>query len=235
MATVALLWAASGSMMASAQSAAGGGELTFDPRTGEPILADPADPIPEPAPARPSAPVAAPPAPAEERRVITGETTPAAPALGAPDIAAPEVNVDAFTPENFEPGELDLGGLNLDGLEGLERGPSSAIPEAPPAPPVAGVEVSLKAVDKLTGDVTDAVARVGGGATIWRLEIDVKACYARPEASQSAAGSAFLQIRDTKFEPAQTVFSGWMFAASPALSAMDHPRYDVWVLSCTIS
>ena len=28
-------------------------------------------------------------------------------------------------------------------------------------------------------------------------------------------------------------FSGWMFASSPALSALDHPRYDVWVVSCS--
>jgi len=30
-------------------------------------------------------------------------------------------------------------------------------------------------------------------------------------------------------------FSGWMFADSPALSALDHPRYDLWVINCTTS
>ena len=44
---------------------------------------------------------------------------------------------------------------------------------------------------------------------------------------------AFLQIRDVR-EPAPR-FSGGMFASSPALSALDHPRYDVWVVSCSNS
>ncbi|HBK91552.1 MAG TPA: hypothetical protein DDZ68_07785 [Parvularcula sp.] len=32
--------------------------------------------------------------------------------------------------------------------------------------------------------------------------------------------------------PSNTVFSGWMFASSPALSALQHPVYDVWVIDC---
>ncbi len=32
--------------------------------------------------------------------------------------------------------------------------------------------------------------------------------------------------------PANMVFSGWMFASSPALSALQHPVYDVWVIDC---
>jgi len=44
---------------------------------------------------------------------------------------------------------------------------------------------------------------------------------------------AFLRIWDTKTPDAPAAFSGWMFAESPALSALDHPRYDLWVISCT--
>ena len=123
---------------------------------------------------------------------------------------------------------------DLDSLGGAGLRPGAPLPEDEPAPPVPGQRVVLRGVDKLTGDLGEAEAAVGETAVLWRLEIDVRACFARPELGESA-GSAFLQIRDTKPDPAEMVFSGWMFAASPALSAMDHPRYDVWVLSCKTS
>ena len=31
----------------------------------------------------------------------------------------------------------------------------------------------------------------------------------------------------------ELLFSGWMFASSPGLSALEHPVYDVWVIRCT--
>lgn len=127
-------------------------------------------------------------------------------------------------------------GADIDRLErSLLEGGAAPLREYEPAPPVPGVRVVLRGLDKMTGDLGETEASIGETAKLWRLEIDVRACYSRVEASQSAAGSAFLQIRDTKKAPAETVFSGWMFAASPALSAMDHPRYDVWVLSCSTS
>ena len=49
--------------------------------------------------------------------------------------------------------------------------------------------------------------------------------------SENAAADAYAHVTVT--DPGQTVlFDGWMIASSPALSAMDHPRYDIWVLSC---
>ncbi|MEM7686480.1 MAG: DUF2155 domain-containing protein, partial [Pseudomonadota bacterium] len=46
---------------------------------------------------------------------------------------------------------------------------------------------------------------------------------------------AFLNVRDTRNIDGEPDFTGWMFAESPALSALDHPRYDLWVISCTMS
>ena len=48
---------------------------------------------------------------------------------------------------------------------------------------------------------------------------------------QEKFGATFV-IENKPGEQAEPVFSGWMFASSPALSAMEHPIYDVWVLSC---
>jgi len=66
-----------------------------------------------------------------------------------------------------------------------------------------------------------------------RLLISVKACRVRPP-EEPPESAAFLEItdlgrRDTR--PSQA-FRGWMFASSPAVSAMEHPVYDIWVSGC---
>ena len=89
--------------------------------------------------------------------------------------------------------------------------------------------VHLKALDSLNGVTTDLVARVGETVEFGRLEILAETCRVPAEDPKGDA-YAFLRIRDTR--EAEPRFSGWMFASSPALSALDHPRYDVWVESC---
>ena len=94
-----------------------------------------------------------------------------------------------------------------------------------------GVAV-LQALDKVTARVTTLEARLGDTVNYATLEIIARACDKRPpeEAPESAA---FLDIWEKRpGEPVQGVFRGWMFASSPALSAMEHPVYDVWVLDC---
>jgi hypothetical protein len=91
---------------------------------------------------------------------------------------------------------------------------------------------ALRGLDTLNGVTEDFALRVGETARFGQLEITLDACEAPREAPASDA-YAFLRIRDAR--EAEPRFSGWMFASSPALSALDHPRYDVWVLSCSNS
>lgn len=107
--------------------------------------------------------------------------------------------------------------------------------------------VKLQSLDKITARTETFEARVGSTVKFGPLYIKVQACrendpLERPESA------AFLQVweivadRDSIAANAladaaeegkpQWVFSGWMFASSPALSSMDHPVYDVWVLDC---
>jgi hypothetical protein len=64
------------------------------------------------------------------------------------------------------------------------------------------------------------------------LDITVRACYRTPP-TEPPESTAFVEIDDNRVngERAQA-FSGWMFASSPALSALEHPVYDVWVVDC---
>lgn len=87
-------------------------------------------------------------------------------------------------------------------------------------------------LDKVTANVETVEAMVGQPVRIGTLEIIARACQKhRPEENPESA--AFLDVWELKpGHPAQSLFRGWMFASSPALSAMEHPVYDLWVLDC---
>lgn len=89
----------------------------------------------------------------------------------------------------------------------------------------------LRVLDKITARTSTKEVKTGQAMTFGALKIVLRACRENPptEAPESAA---FLEIAESGPKGDQTAFSGWMFASSPALSAMEHPVYDVWVLNC---
>ena len=111
-----------------------------------------------------------------------------------------------------------------------------APPEEPSAlPPGTMIDepvAMLQALDKITARVKRLPIKVGQTAAFGTLRIQVDACRKAPP-EDSPESAAFLKITDAKSDSPQGVFTGWMFASSPALSAMDHPVYDIWVVDCT--
>ena len=95
-----------------------------------------------------------------------------------------------------------------------------------------GDVVQLRALDTITGLVQDIDLPVGDTTVYERLMISVKECR-YPSGNISADAFAYLVIRDVR--ETLPAFEGWMIASSPALSALEHPRYDVWVLRCKVN
>jgi hypothetical protein len=91
----------------------------------------------------------------------------------------------------------------------------------------------LQGLDKVTARVSRIEVPVGGGTvTFGALEISADACYKRPP-EETPESAAFLRIAEQRSgETPETIFSGWMFASSPALSALENAVYDVWVIDC---
>ncbi|MCQ0970752.1 DUF2155 domain-containing protein [Paracoccus sp. TK19116] len=87
----------------------------------------------------------------------------------------------------------------------------------------------LRGLDKVSGQTTDMVLGVGDSTRYGRLEVRLGECRFPAGAPSS---DAFAQMTITDTLQNVTLFSGWMIASSPALSALDDPRYDVWVISC---
>ncbi|MDP7668053.1 MAG: DUF2155 domain-containing protein [Rhodospirillales bacterium] len=90
----------------------------------------------------------------------------------------------------------------------------------------------LQGLDKVTARVTEIEAPVGRTVRFGTLEIIARTCDKRPP-EEPPESAAFLDIWEVRQgAPALSLFRGWMFASIPALSALEHPVYDVWVLDC---
>ncbi|MDX1738104.1 MAG: DUF2155 domain-containing protein [Alphaproteobacteria bacterium] len=90
----------------------------------------------------------------------------------------------------------------------------------------------LQGLDKVTARVSTFEVELDETVKFGALSITVKHCDRTPP-EEPPESTAFLEVFEVKRgETAQAVFTGWMFASSPALSAMEHPVYDIWVLEC---
>lgn len=90
----------------------------------------------------------------------------------------------------------------------------------------------LQTLDKVTGRVRTLEAPVEREVMFGSLSVVVRACRKRPP-EEPPESAAYLDVVERKSgEQAQSVFRGWMFASAPAVSAMDHPVYDIWVVGC---
>ncbi|MEX2453507.1 MAG: DUF2155 domain-containing protein [Rhodospirillaceae bacterium] len=90
----------------------------------------------------------------------------------------------------------------------------------------------LQGLDKITARISKIEAPVGMPVRFGTLEILAKRCEKRPP-EETPETTAYLEIREHRTgESAVELFSGWMFASSPAVSSLEHPVYDVWVTDC---
>lgn len=90
----------------------------------------------------------------------------------------------------------------------------------------------LQALDKVTARVFTLRATSGQILYFGTLEVVARHCEKRPP-EDPPESAAFLEITEVRpGGPKIPIFFGWMFASSPALSALEHPVYDIWVLDC---
>jgi hypothetical protein len=94
----------------------------------------------------------------------------------------------------------------------------------------------LQGLDKVTARISPVRAPIGVPTSFGTLEIVARTCRETPP-TEPPESAAFLEIRELPpasdpDAPTKELFSGWMFASSPAVSALEHPVYDVWVVDC---
>ena len=90
--------------------------------------------------------------------------------------------------------------------------------------------VILRTMDKITGRVQKMTAEIGKQTKVGNLTVLVEKCLKKPP-EETPENAAFLTVMDEDSSE-KPVFHGWMFSSNPALSAMEHPVYDIWVVEC---
>ena len=104
------------------------------------------------------------------------------------------------------------------------------------AQPVANPVATFAGLDKITGRITRFDVYIDETVLFGALEITPRACYNRPSSDTLQRTSAFLEVNQMSLDgTSERIFTGWMFADSPALNAVDHAVYDVWLVECKTS
>ena len=92
--------------------------------------------------------------------------------------------------------------------------------------------VVLQGLDKVTARISTFEVKIGDVVRFGSLKIVPRACNRTPP-EEPPESALFLNVTDIRSGgPPTSLFNGWMFASSPALNALEHPVYDVWVLEC---
>lgn len=163
------------------------------------------------APAKPVAPAnAAAPAPGADAALLAMPTSPYHP-------VTPPAVTDLKIPRPFNPmAKVEQAALDkaIPGKDGVKR------------------MIVMRGLDKITGRASNILAPVGVPVKYATLTIMARYCYSTP-ITEPPETTAFVQIEDHRpDQDARQVFSGWMLASSPSLNGLQHPLYDVWVMSC---
>ncbi len=88
----------------------------------------------------------------------------------------------------------------------------------------------LRGLDKVSGIPVDLPLSIGQTVALGWLQITLGDCRYPVD---NAVGDAFAWLVVRERDAEVPIFEGWMIASSPGLNALDHPRFDVWVIRCT--
>ena len=87
-------------------------------------------------------------------------------------------------------------------------------------------------IDKITGRITNFDVYIGETVQFGALQVTPKVCYSRDD-TEAQKVTTFVEVDEITLDrKIRRIFTGWMFADSPGLNAVEHPVYDVWLVEC---
>jgi hypothetical protein len=102
----------------------------------------------------------------------------------------------------------------------------------PPPMRIANPTAVFSGLDKITGRITTFDVAINETVQFGALQVTPRVCYSRPP-TETPQTDAFVEVDEVTLQgKIQRIFTGWMFAASPGLHAVEHPIYDVWLINC---
>lgn len=104
--------------------------------------------------------------------------------------------------------------------------------QTPEGERIANPTATFSGLDKISGRIIAFDAAINETVQFGALQVTPRACYTRP-ATETQATTAFVEVDEITLKAEiRRIFSGWMFANSPGLNAVEHPIYDVWLTDC---
>jgi hypothetical protein len=110
--------------------------------------------------------------------------------------------------------------------------PGDEVVTEPPAQKIVNPTAVFSGLDKITGRITSFDVAVNETVQFGALQVTPRVCYTRPP-TEAPRTDAFVEVDEVTLQgEIKRIFTGWMFAASPGLHAVEHPIYDVWLTNC---
>jgi hypothetical protein len=110
--------------------------------------------------------------------------------------------------------------------------PNEEVVVAPPPQRIANPTAVFSGLDKITGRITSFDVAINETVQFGALQVTPRVCYSRPP-TETPQTDAFVEVDEVTLKgEIKRIFTGWMFAASPGLHAIEHPIYDVWLIDC---
>ena len=115
--------------------------------------------------------------------------------------------------------------------EGSPQLDDTVVTEAP-TQKIDNARAVFSGLDKITGRIISFDAAIGETVQFGALRVTTRACYTRPP-TEATNTDAFVEVDEVTLQgEVKRIFTGWMFALSPGLHAVEHPIYDVWLTDC---
>ena len=110
--------------------------------------------------------------------------------------------------------------------------PGDEIVVEPPPQRIANPTAVFAGLDKITGRIISFDVAINETVQFGALQVTPHVCYSRPP-TETPNTDAFVDVDEVTLQgEIKRIFTGWMFAASPGLHAVEHPIYDVWLTDC---
>jgi hypothetical protein len=174
------------------------------PSAGPPPSGIQAQPLPPP----PGAAAAPPPPPAQRARV------------NPPPANPPPAGAQPANPPPPQPADTSVQ-------------PDDTVVTETPTQKIPNNRAVFSGLDKITGRIISFDAAIGETVQFGALQVTARACYTRPP-TEATNTDAFVDVDEVTLKgEIKRIFTGWMFASSPGLHAVEHPIYDVWLTDCS--
>jgi len=110
--------------------------------------------------------------------------------------------------------------------------PGDEVITEPPSQRITHTTALFSGLDKITGRIISFDVAIGETVQFGALQLTPRACYTRP-ATETANTDSFIEVDEVTLQgEVRRIFTGWVFAASPGLHAVEHPIYDIWLTDC---